>query len=78
MYRIFYEEVQPYLLGQKSVEDVAKIIQGRLQLYLDEGDKCRCGKGQWPRGGKSGPEEEKVLDRINHFPYTGFIMQVNK
>lgn len=37
MYRIFYEEVQPYLLGQKSAEDVAKIIQSRLQLYLDEG-----------------------------------------
>ena len=37
MYRIFYEEVQPYLLGQKNVEDVAKIIQSRLQLYLDEG-----------------------------------------
>ena len=36
MYRIFYEEVQPYLLGQKSVEDVAKIIQSRLQLYLDK------------------------------------------
>ena len=37
MYRIFIEEVQPYLLGQKSAEDVAKIIQSRLQLYLDEG-----------------------------------------
>lgn len=47
-------------------------------VVLNEGDKCRCGKGQWPRRGKSGPEEEKVLDRINHFPYTGFIMQVNK
>ena len=37
MYLIFNEEVQPYLLGQKSAEDVAKIIQSRLQLYLDEG-----------------------------------------
>ncbi len=37
MYLIFNEEVQPYLLGQKNVEDVAKIIQSRLQLYLDEG-----------------------------------------
>ncbi|MGN0429678.1 MAG: ABC transporter substrate-binding protein [Acetatifactor sp.] len=36
MYLIFIEEVQPYLLGQKSAEDVAKIIQSRLQLYLDE------------------------------------------
>ena len=36
MYLIFNEEVQPYLLGQKNVEDVAKIIQSRLQLYLDE------------------------------------------
>ncbi|MGN0428528.1 MAG: hypothetical protein ACI4E2_00490 [Acetatifactor sp.] len=37
MYLIFIEEVQPYLLGQKSAEDVAKIIHRRLQLYLDEG-----------------------------------------
>lgn len=22
-------------------------------VVLNEGDKCRCGKGQWPRGGKS-------------------------
>lgn len=33
---IISEEVQPYFAGDKSAEEVAKIIQSRVQLYLDE------------------------------------------
>lgn len=39
--------------------------------YWMRGDKRKRGKSNVP-------ETEKRLDRINHFPYTGFIMQVNK
>ncbi len=30
------EEAQPFFQGQKSVEEVADIIQSRVQLYMDE------------------------------------------
>jgi ABC-type glycerol-3-phosphate transport system substrate-binding protein len=33
---IIYEEAGAYLNGAKSIEDVSKIIQNRVQLYLDE------------------------------------------
>ena len=33
---IVYEEVEPYFAGQKSVEEVADAIQGRIKLYVDE------------------------------------------
>lgn len=33
---IIEEEVQAFYAGQKSAEDVAKIIQSRVQLYVDE------------------------------------------
>ena len=33
---IIEEEVQAFYVGQKSAEDVAKIIQSRVQLYVDE------------------------------------------
>ncbi len=34
--RILSEEVQPYFAGDKNAEDVAKIIQSRVQMYLEE------------------------------------------
>lgn len=33
---IVWEEAQAYMVGDKSAEDVAKIIQRRLQVYMDE------------------------------------------
>ena len=30
------EETQSYFAGQKSAEDVAKVIQSRLQIYINE------------------------------------------
>ncbi len=36
IYRIIYEESEAYFQNQKSVDEVAKIIQNRVQLYLDE------------------------------------------
>ncbi len=33
---IIQEEAQPYFAGQKSIEQVAEIIQNRIQLYLSE------------------------------------------
>jgi len=34
--QIVIEEVSPFLSGQKTAEEVAAIIQSRVQLYLDE------------------------------------------
>lgn len=34
--RIIYEEAEAFFQAQKSVDDVAAIIQNRVQLYLDE------------------------------------------
>lgn len=36
IYRIIYEEAEAFFHAQKSVDDVAAIIQNRVQLYLDE------------------------------------------
>ncbi len=33
---IIQEEAEPFFQGQKSVEEVADIIQSRVQIYLDE------------------------------------------
>ena len=33
---ILDEEVIPYFKGDKELDDVVKIIQNRIQLYLDE------------------------------------------
>ena len=33
---IIMEESEAYFSGQKSAEDVAKIIQSRVQIYVDE------------------------------------------
>ena len=33
---IISEELQAYFTGDKTVEETAKIIQNRVQLYLDE------------------------------------------
>ncbi|MCM1025046.1 MAG: hypothetical protein NC432_01330 [Roseburia sp.] len=33
---IIREEAQPFFLGQKSVEESARFIQNRIQLYMDE------------------------------------------
>lgn len=33
---IIDEEAESYFCGQKSIEQAAKIIQNRVQLYLDE------------------------------------------
>lgn len=33
---ILFEEAEPFFEGQKSAEDVVKIIQSRVSLYLDE------------------------------------------
>lgn len=35
---IMLEELQPYFAGDKSVEDTVRILQNRVQLYLDEGN----------------------------------------
>ena len=34
---IIYEEAESFFRGQKTAEDVADLIQNRVQLYLDEG-----------------------------------------
>ncbi len=34
--RILYEETAPFFAGDKSAEEVVKVIQSRVQLYLDE------------------------------------------
>lgn len=34
--KIVYEELQPYFAGQKSAEDVAKLIQSKVNLYVNE------------------------------------------
>lgn len=34
--RIIYQEAEYYFQGQKSIDDVAAVIQNRVQLYLDE------------------------------------------
>lgn len=34
--KIINEEAEPYFAGQKSVDEVAKIIQSRVQIYLSE------------------------------------------
>lgn len=34
--RIIQEEAEPYFQGQKTVDEAAKIIQGRLQTYVSE------------------------------------------
>ncbi len=36
LYDIIREEAQAYFDGQKSAEDVAALIQNRVQTYLDE------------------------------------------
>ena len=36
IYSIIGEEAAPYFAGQKSAEEVAKIIQSRLQIYVSE------------------------------------------
>lgn len=36
IYAIVYEEAQAFFAGDKSAEETAKIIQNRVQLYLDE------------------------------------------
>ena len=36
MFAIIYEEAQVYFEGQKSVEDVASLIQNRVQTYINE------------------------------------------
>lgn len=36
IYDIIIEEAQSFLAGQKSAEDVAGVIQSRVQLYIDE------------------------------------------
>ena len=33
---IITEEAEPYLAGEKNLDDVVKIIQNRVQLYLAE------------------------------------------
>ena len=33
---IIMEEAGPYFSGQKSVDEVAKIIQGRISIYVNE------------------------------------------
>ena len=33
---IVYEETAPFFEGKKTAEEVAKIIDNRVQLYLDE------------------------------------------
>lgn len=33
---MIFEEAQPFFQGQKSVEEIADIIQSRVQLYMDE------------------------------------------
>ena len=30
------EEAKPYFQGQKSLDDVVKVMQSRVQIYLDE------------------------------------------
>lgn len=35
---ILLEELLPYFEGDKSVEDTVRILQNRVQLYLDEGN----------------------------------------
>lgn len=37
--QIVIEEAQEYFQGQKSEEDVARIIQNRVQMYLWENDE---------------------------------------
>ncbi len=36
LFNICLEEAEPYFAGQKSAAEVAKIIQGRIQVYVDE------------------------------------------
>ena len=36
LYDIISEDVEGYFQGQKSAQDVAKIIQSRAQIYVDE------------------------------------------
>ena len=36
IYSIISEEAAPYFAGQKSAEEVAKIIQSRIQIYVSE------------------------------------------
>jgi hypothetical protein len=33
---IIFEEAESFFNGNKTVEDVAKVIQNRVQLYLNE------------------------------------------
>ena len=34
--RIFSEELQAYFAGDKTVDETVKVIQNRVQLFLDE------------------------------------------
>ena len=34
--QIITEEVEPYFAGQKTVDDVANVIQSRVQIYISE------------------------------------------
>lgn len=35
--RIISEEAESYYQGQKTVDEVAKIIQSRIRIYVNEG-----------------------------------------
>ena len=39
IYRIIFEEVQPYFEGEKSVEEVTDIIQKKISIYVQERKK---------------------------------------
>ena len=36
IWQIIWEESEAYFVGDKSIEEVADIINNRVQLYLDE------------------------------------------
>lgn len=57
---IITEEAEAFFKGQKSVSDVANVIQSRVQVYVNETDKERLDYREQAAGGSEAEAASQI------------------